>query len=165
MTNDEPDSRLCESLLLPDNVFLLWTDRKKGRQQQMEGGRGGGRKNPLHCTQESTCSALWECLDISSNDSAWEKKEKSSSMLWLQPAGAKGLAPVWHKQTHTQTHTQFTHAQFKHTHTHVQTQTITLLLMFDHKYTPPHAQCRSFFLSVCVCVCVYPLLSVWKEQW
>lgn len=43
MTNDEPDSRLCESLRLPDNVFLLWTDRKKGRQRQMEGGRVGGR--------------------------------------------------------------------------------------------------------------------------
>lgn len=81
MTKDELDSRVCESLLLPDNVFLLWTDRKKGRQAGRQRQGEGGGKNPLHCTQESTCSALWECLDISSNGSAWEKKEKSSAML------------------------------------------------------------------------------------
>lgn len=42
MTKDELDSRVCESLLLPDNVFLLWTDRKKGRQAAA--GRGRGEK-------------------------------------------------------------------------------------------------------------------------
>lgn len=69
MTKDELDSRIYQSLLLPGNVFLFWTERKAGRQRE-----GVGKK--LHCTQESTCSALWECLDISSNGSAWEKKGK-----------------------------------------------------------------------------------------
>lgn len=45
MTNDEPDSDVCESVLLPDNVFLLWIDRKKVRQHR--GGEGGGAGGAL----------------------------------------------------------------------------------------------------------------------
>lgn len=88
------DSHVCESVLLPDNVFLLWADRKKERKkgrQRQQGEEGG--KNPLHCTQESTCSALWECLDISSNGSAWEKKGKVILYALTAAGWSEGAGP------------------------------------------------------------------------
>lgn len=92
------------------------------RQKERQAGREREEEKPLHCTQESTCSALWECLDISSNGSARGKKGKVISMLWLQPAGAKRLAPVWHKQTHTvHTHTEYEQAPTVLIHTDMQT--------------------------------------------
>lgn len=48
MARDELDSRVCESLLLPDNVFLLWTDRQRKKDRLATAGRGRGEKNP--CT-------------------------------------------------------------------------------------------------------------------
>lgn len=77
MTEDELESRVCLTLLFARQCVSI-LDRQKGRQagssREADGWWwwvGGG----VHCTQESTCSALWECLDISSNSSAWEKKE------------------------------------------------------------------------------------------
>ena len=82
MTKDELDSHrwtvvsvnlsLCQTMCF----YSGQTDRKASGQAAAGRGRGRGGKTLLHCTQESTCSALWECLDISSNGSAWEKKGK-----------------------------------------------------------------------------------------
>lgn len=155
MSNNELDSCVCESALLPDNVFLLWTDRQKEREREKQAATGRGRgEKPLHCTQESTCSALWECLDISSNGSAWEKKEKSSSMLWLQPAGAKGLAPIWHKQTHTAQymHTYSIRTGICYTYTHSNADNCIVINDCSCTQIHSHAQCNMqviFDLSVC----------------
>lgn len=73
MTEDELESRVCLTLLFARQCVSI-LDRQAGRQTAVERrivGWGGG----VLSTQESTCSALWECLDISSNSSAWEKKE------------------------------------------------------------------------------------------
>lgn len=50
MTNNELDSCVCESALLPDNVFLLWTDRKKEKEKQAGSSREreGGKTLALH---------------------------------------------------------------------------------------------------------------------
>lgn len=101
-------------------------DRQTCRQ-----GAGGGK--PLHCTQESTCSALWECLDISSNGSMGKKKGKVILCALLQPAGAKQPAPIWHKQTHTvHTHT------WSRDCTYTDSDTVTSLLVFIHTDTHLH---------------------------
>lgn len=56
-------------------------DVQKVRQASCIMGRKavGGGGGPFHCTQKSTCSSLWECLDISSNSST--REGGTSSML------------------------------------------------------------------------------------
>lgn len=113
------------------------TERQAGRQQHREREGGGG----LHCTQESTCSALWECLDISSNSSAWEKKGK----VILYALAAAGWSKKGWPQFDISKHSS--HKYMNRDTLYIQTQTIILLLMFADTYTPSHAQCRSYLLT------------------
>lgn len=61
------DSPFCQAMCF----YSGQTGRQADCSREADCGVGGG----VLSTQESTCSALWECLDISSNSSAWEKKE------------------------------------------------------------------------------------------
>lgn len=87
------------------------TDRWNKKREAALRRRGG---KPLHCTQESTCSALWECLDISSNSSAWEKKRKSHALCfdcsWLEQRGWPWSDIIKHTYTHIHIKT------YKHTY-------------------------------------------------
>lgn len=114
MTKYEADRHVCEFVLMPNNVFLLWTGKKWERERETEAsrlGEGGRGKSPRSARRRARAALNVGMFRYLLKRLHMGKKEKSSSMLWLQPAGAKGLASVWHKQTlagfhtHTLTHT------------------------------------------------------------
>ena len=97
----------------PDNVLPLWKhthththrhtdthrqtsiERQAGRQRERQQGEEKESSGPR---EGSTCVGLWDCLDISLNGSAWEKRRKRKnppSMLWLQPAAESRPAPTF----------------------------------------------------------------------